>query len=223
MPPSTIRTFSWLALIALSVVIAFSTAMTAPLVFDDVPAIKENASIRQLTPFSVPLSPPANTSVTGRPIVNVSLAVNYAINEAFGISPIATFGYHVANILIHIACALLLFAVVRRTLAQIWTDDRASSIDAIAGFTALLWALHPIQTGAVDYVIQRSELLVSAFYLATLYCSIRAWDANVSRRTAWYILGVVACVFGLWSKEVMLTAPFVLLLYDRTFRADVRA
>jgi tetratricopeptide (TPR) repeat protein len=214
------RHLAWFTVIALSVIFAFSSATTAPLVFDDVPAIRENASIRQLAPLSVPLSPPANTSVSGRPIVNLSLAVNYAINTALGVDPTATFGFHVANILIHIACALLLFAIVRRTLVPLWTDERASSIDMIAGFAALLWALHPIQTGAVDYVVQRTELLVSAFYLATLYCSIRAWDAPASRRTMWYVFGVVACMLGLWSKEVMLTAPFVLLVYDRTFRAE---
>jgi tetratricopeptide (TPR) repeat protein len=210
----TNRTRAWFALITLSVVIAFSSALRAPFVFDDLPAIKHNATIRQLTPLSAPLTPPANTSVSGRPVVNLSLALNYALGGE------STFGYHVLNVLIHIACALLLFAIVRRTLAHYRDEEPNAAIDLIAGFSALLWALHPIQTEAVDYVIQRTELLVSAFYLATLYCSIRAWEVASPRRTVWYVLGVLACIAGMWSKEVMLTAPFVLILYDRVFRVE---
>ncbi len=84
-----------------------------------------------------------------------------------------------------------------------------------------LWLLHPIQTDAVDYVVQRTELLVSACYLATLYASIRAWDASTAaRRCVWLIAGVVLCAVGMASKEVMATAPFVVAVYDRVFRVS---
>ena len=85
----------------------------------------------------------------------------------------------------HLACGLLLFGVIRRTIAH---DDKAAehlNAERVAGFAVLLWLVHPIQTDAVDYVIQRTELIVSLCYVATLYASIRAWDATKSARPRW--------------------------------------
>src|SRR5262245_42249573 len=209
----------WIAVFLITS-IAYASAMRAPFVFDDLPAIRHNASIRQLSPLSIPLRPPPNTSVTGRPIVNVSLAVNYALNDALGIDERgknATLGYHAFNVAIHLLCGLLLFALVRRTLRH-RSDDRFDT-DVVAGFSTLLWLLHPIQTEAIDYVVQRSELLVSAFYLATLYASVRAWDARDGTRRWWYLVAVTMCGLGMASKEVMVSAPIIVVLYDRAFRS----
>jgi tetratricopeptide (TPR) repeat protein len=89
---------------------------------------------------------------------------------------------------------------------------------------AALWLVHPIQSEAVNYVSQRTELLVSFFYMMTLYCATRAWDVSTSnddaRRVppgALYACAVIACALGMGSKEVMLTAPITIMLYDRAF------
>ena len=172
------------------------------------------------------LLPPSQTAVAGRPLVNVSLALNYAINDALGVDqrsdpdgPNKTVGYHVLNLLLHIACGLLLFGIIRRTIDR--DRSAAANVDAqrVAGFAVLLWLVHPIQTEAVDYVIQRTELLVSLCYAGTLYASIRAWDSK-KHSARWCVACVVACAFGMASKEVMITAPLVVLLYDRAFRAE---
>jgi tetratricopeptide (TPR) repeat protein len=207
----------------LSCIIAYSSAIAAPFVFDDIPAIDRNPSIRQLTPISVPLQPPRDTPVAGRPVVNLTLAVNYAVNDLLGIAqdppavdPLRTVSYHVLNILIHCASGLLLFGILRRTVTRFDTGELDS--DRVAGVATLLWLLHPIQTESVDYTVQRTELLVSWFYLLTLYCSIRVWqDDKPNRRRLWVLLAVVACAAGMGSKEVMITAPLVVALYDRTF------
>jgi tetratricopeptide (TPR) repeat protein len=73
----------------------------------------------------------------------------------------------------------------------------------------------------VNYVVQRTELLVSAWYLATLYSWIRAWDAPSERsRFGWRAAAVIACLLGMGSKEVIITVPLVLVLYDRAFRVE---
>ena len=107
------------------------------------------------------------------------------------------------NVLLHVLCGLLLFGVVRRTMSLAalgaWANSNA---DTVALVSAALWLVHPIQSEAVDYVIQRTELLVSACYLATLYASIRAWDAPTARRrTTWMIGGVAACAAGWRAKR----------------------
>ncbi len=221
-----------LALIAILVVtaIAYAPALKAPFQFDDIASITENPTIWHLWPPSAPLHPPAGSAaVSGRPVVNYSLAVNHAINDALGIEqglesegPWKTVSYHVVNILLHLACGVLLFGIVRRTLRQErLAAEWAGVSEVIALAVTGLWLLHPIQTEAVNYVVQRTELIVSACYLGTLYASIRASAAERrNTRVAWYAVGVVTCLVGMGSKEVMLTAPLAVMLYDRAFRLD---
>ena len=75
----------------------------------------------------------------------------------------------------------------------------------------------PLQTESVTYIIQRTEALVGLFYLLTLYCVIRG--ATSRRSMSWYAAAVAACLLGMATKEVMATAPVIVLLYDRTFLA----
>lgn len=213
----------WLGIFVVAAVAAFSSAIKAPFVYDDLPSIQQNPTIRSLSPGA--LLPPAQTSVAGRPVTNLSFALNYAINDALGVDqrgdpdgPSKTIGYHVVNILLHVACGLLLFGVIRRTIPRISERGDATTADRLAGLAVLLWLVNPIQTEPLDYVVQRSEILVSVFYVATLYCAIRAWDATPATRRRWYALGVVSCALGMASKEVMITAPIVVLLYDRFVR-----
>ena len=217
-------TWRWGIVFLLSGIIAFSSALAAPFVFDDLPAIDHNPSIRHLIPISAALQPPRDTPVAGRPVVNVTLAFNYAINDLIGIEqepprmdPRRTIGYHILNVLIHCLNGLLLFGVLRRTIRRF--ENSGLDPERTAGLATLLWLLHPIQTEAVDYTIQRTELIVSTFYVLTLYCAIRAWKSpdREHRRNWWAIGAVIACAAGMASKEVMLTAPIMVVLYDRAF------
>ncbi|MBM3820059.1 MAG: tetratricopeptide repeat protein [Acidimicrobiia bacterium] len=160
-------------------------------------SVEENASIRSL---GAALSPPERGEpVAGRPVVNLSFAINYALHG------LDVRGYHVVNIAIHIGCALLLFGLVRRTGVE----------ERVACAAALVWVVHPLLTEAVNYISQRTELLMSLFYLLTLYASARAHarvGAGFSR------LAVIACALGMACKETMVTAPVAVVLYDRVFR-----
>jgi tetratricopeptide (TPR) repeat protein len=212
--------------VLVATVVVYLPAMRAPYEFDDAKGIPGNPSIRALWPLSVPLHPPQNTSVSGRPIVNYTLAINYAINEWLGVDqradpygPNKTVGYHVVNLLMHLGCGLFLFGIIRRTMRQVGRVDRADRADAMALIVTTLWLVHPIQTEAVNYLIQRTEVLVSLCYAGTLYAWIRAWDATGPRaRLAWRRIAVSICLLGMGSKEVMITAPLAVLLYDRAFR-----
>ena len=171
--------------------LAYSNSLSGPFVLDDIPTVVTNASIRQLTSPAV-LSPPRGLPVAGRPLVNLSLAVNYALGG------LEVRGYHLFNVGVHLACALLIFGIVRRTLAA----------DEVAFAVALIWLLHPLNTEVVDYVTQRTESMMAFFYLLTLYAAIRGW----------LIVGVAACAMGMACKESMVTAPVAVMLYDRVFR-----
>lgn len=200
------------AILVLAALAAYHNSFSGPLLYDDVPAIKDNPTIRQLWPLSTVLSPPNDSGITvnGRPLVNLSLAINYAIGGT------EVFGYHVFNLTIHILAGLALFGLVRRSLELPSLRERFGPGDAslpLAFTIALLWTLHPLQTESVTYIIQRAESLVGLFYLLTFYCFVRSLTSP--RGTLWQILTVLACLFGMASKEVMASAPLLVLLYDR--------
>jgi protein O-mannosyl-transferase len=215
-----------IALVAATVAV-YAPALRAPFQFDDNSCIPDNASIRVLWPLSVPLHPPAQTPVAGRPVVNYTLALNYALNERLGIDqrpdpegPNKTVSYHLANLLLHLICGLLLFGVLRRTLRrQTFDAGWAAMADPASLVITGMWLLHPLQSEAILYVVQRTELLVSVCYVGTLYASIRAWDAESTRaRLGWYAGAVALCLLGMGSKEVMISAPLMVVLYDVAFR-----
>ena len=83
---------------------------------------------------------------------------------------------------------------------------------------ALLWAIHPIQTATVGYISQRTEILMGLCFLLTLYFFIRSREQPAAPHRL--PLSVLACAAGMASKEVMVTAPIVVLLYDRVFVAE---
>jgi protein O-mannosyl-transferase len=109
-----------------------------------------------------------------------------------------------------------LSGIVRRTLLCERLKDRfTSAATPLAAIAALGWLLHPLQTESVTYVIQRTESMMGLFYLLTLYCAIRSWNSPKPRH--WQIAAAVACALGMGTKEAMVTAPLVVLLYDAFF------
>jgi tetratricopeptide (TPR) repeat protein len=204
----------WLALGLLLVAAAvWHPALRVPFLFDDRPAIERNPSIRSLWPLPGPFAPPVTAAgASGRPLVNLSLALNHAMG---GLEP---WGYHLFNVGAHAAAALLLAAVIRRALAG--TAGRAVA-DSVAGWTALLWLVHPLQTETVVCVVQRNEILVALCQLLVLYGLGRAADEPGKAR--WPVLTVAACLAGMAAKEVMVVAPVLAFLHDRTFLAGTWA
>jgi tetratricopeptide (TPR) repeat protein len=198
-------------LLVFATVAAYWPSLSVPLFFDDKDAILHNPTIRDLGNLPRVLSPPTDGGgATGRPIVNLSLAIDYAL---VGTEP---GGYHVTNLLLHLAAGLTLFGLVRRTLrSPRLRDCFGGRADTIAGGAALIWMLHPLQTESVACVIQRTELLVGLFYLLTFYGFVRMADSG--RPARWAILAVAASLLGMASKEVMVSAPLLVFLYDRTF------
>lgn len=217
--PVWLRDLGGAALLIGAVLMIYAPALRAPFIFDDRVSIVENPSIRAVWPLlgtderPGPLRPPRDVSTAGRPLVNLTLALNY---RAGRLDPT---GYHAFNVAIHILAALLLWHLVRRTLALEYFGGRLATIaNPLAFAAAFLWAVHPLQTEAVEYVTQRTELLVALFYLSTLYASLRCWTATTSgSETGWLAVAIFAAAAGMASKEVMVTVPVVVLLFERTF------
>ncbi len=190
----------WAVLVIAAASLAvYANSFANPFVFDDAPSLLSNASLNSVWHSLIPL--PGGLTTSGRPLLNFSFALNHAL---CGQTP---WSYHAANVLIHLAAALTLLGLLRRT---------PGITEPIAFGAALLWAVHPLQTESVTYIVQRAESLAGLFYLLTLYAFVRA-RATPATPFRWQAMSVAACALGMTSKEILVTAPVMVLLYDRTF------
>lgn len=206
-------------------------SLPVPFIFDDRIAVLDNPTIRGLNWHAL-VPPAAGGTTTGRPLVNLSYALNFAV------SGVRVWSYHALNLAIHALAALALWGVARHTVRR-WGEAHPTvrSPELAAFFVAALWALHPLQSESVVCVAQRTESLYGLLYLATLYAFCRgvalravppppagerpspAGARAVRSRRCWMGLSWLACLLGMATKEAMVTAPVLVLLYDRTFVA----
>ena len=187
-------------------VLAYANSFSGGFVFDDGHIIVEGTRIRQLWPGW------KNLVSHNRWLVNLSFAINYAI------SGLDHADYHTTNLAIHILAGLLLYGIVRRTLAVPLLAKRYDgSSHWLALAVAAIWVVHPLQTQSVTYIVQRSESLTGLFYLLVLYCVVRS--ATSRRKWPWYVCAVVSSVLGAGCKETIVTVPLLVIAYDRIFLA----
>lgn len=197
------------AVIAAVILAAYSNSFRGPFVIDDQASVVQNPAIRDLARLDRVLSPPRDSPVAGRPLVNASFAIDYALG-GLGVT-----AYHVTNLAWHIACAWLLFGVVRRTLAlPSMPPAIAGDAPNLALAVALVWGVHPLTTEVVDYVSQRTESMMAFCLLLTLYAAIRS---HAAAGRGWHALAIVACLAGTVCKETIAAAPLLVALYDRVF------
>ena len=191
----------------------YANSLRGPFVFDDLLSVVENLSIRDLSRIGDVLRSERELPTAGRPLVNLSFALNYAVGG------LSVTGYHLVNLAFH-RCALVIFGIVRRTLELPAAQSRLTG-DRRALRHGAPGALHPLNTEAVDYVTQRSELMMALCYLLTLYASLRAWQALTSGTASrWSAVAIATCAAGMACKESMATAPLMVALYDRIFLFD---
>jgi tetratricopeptide (TPR) repeat protein len=201
--------------IVLAGVVAYSNSLSGVLVFDDEPALSQNPNLGSLWPLTRSLVAPPDTTLSGRPVATLTFALDHALTGG------TLWGYHATNLLIHVACSLLVFGLLRVTLRSPSLVERlGGQADVLAFFVALLFVVHPLQTGAVTYVIQRVEALMAFFYLATVYCAASSSRAGGRDRVLWNIGAVMTCALGMGTKEVMFTAPLMVALWDWLFARE---
>jgi tetratricopeptide (TPR) repeat protein len=203
------------ALLSVSIIflvfLIYSNILNAPFVFDDSTTVVHNATIKNLKTAFFDL---ANNRYVGF----LSFAVNYAFG---GLKP---YGYHVVNIALHAINSLLIYYLVKLTFrTPILTGQYARS-EFIAIGTALLFAVHPIQTQAVTYVAQRVAVLATTFYIVSIifYAKARLLLINrglfiSGRHIFYYITAILASLLALKTKQIAVTLPVAIALYEMYF------
>jgi len=181
----------------------YSNALHGEFIFDDARVIADNES----------LETPARAWSEGgqRRVAMLTFALNRAVHGN------DVFGYHLVNVAVHITAALLLFALVRNTLLHVEADHLQAHATLLGLAVALLWAVHPLQTQSVTYIVQRMESMMGLFALATLLFFSRGARSEVS--WPWHSGAVACCALGMMTKQVMIVVPLLVLWYDRAFIA----
>jgi hypothetical protein len=201
------------ALIAFAAALVYVPALDGPFIYDDFEAIVENESIRSLTDPPSVWRPPDETPMAGRPLANLSLALSHAMG---GLEP-RTFRW--LNLALHILVGLAIHRLTVVTLHSPALGPRWGAVAEEAALAAaLLWTVHPLMSEVVLYLTLRTESLATLFYLVALLAAIRAWRRQ--GRTVWSALAMIACVAALASKEMAVTAPVMVVLWDWSFRDE---
>ncbi len=188
----------------------YSNVLTQPgdFILDDYSCLIENDRLAEFSPlWNVSSDTPVG--FWRRPVPSWTFTLNYRMGGHDILQ------YRVFNLLVHIATALLLFDLIRRVV-QLNQNTAVSKYGIPFAFSiTCLWAIHPIQTETVTYVIQRIEALMGLFFVASMYCYFRGSQSQTS--WPWYLGSIACCWLGMGSKEVMITLPVVLLAFDWTF------
>lgn len=212
--PSDGRMAWRLLLPLLLAVAAYARVLDGEFVFDDLTAVVGDPAVRDLGGALRGFLP---ALLAGRRPVTV---LTFALDHAWGgLSPRP---FHVTNLAIHLLVTCLAFLLARAALRLAGTARPTGLAVAVAG----LFALHPLQSQAVSYVVQRAEALAAGFYLATLLLLLVAERRGLTGRGVAAWLGALATfVLGLGAKATLVTLPaaWVLLAWALPTEAARRA
>ena len=203
-------------LILASGVLAYSNSFRVPFTFDDYSSIVGNYLLRNPGNYL-----PGAPGYEQYPL-RFAGYLTFALNHRFGGLDVA--GYHIVNLVIHLSNALLAYAMVRlafRTprMAGSRLAPRAGTVALLCG---LLFVVHPVQTQAVTYIVQRLTSLASLFYLlaVVLYAAGRLRmeeGGGWKRGLPWLAGSVLSAVLAMKTKEFAFTLPLAVSLFEISF------
>ena len=195
-----------LALLALATLPVYLPALGAPFYLDDYPSILDNPAITRWHGFAA-----LHAFAPMRWLTYLTLAFDY---RRFG--PDAR-GYHGVNIVLHLLVAFAVYGLARALLRtpRLASTGTPAARTALPLLAAALFALHPLHTEAVTYVVQRLTSLVALFYIAALAAWIEARLATTrGGRVAWGVACAALALLALFSKETAATLPLAILLLE---------
>jgi Tfp pilus assembly protein PilF len=145
-----------------------------------------------------------------RPITGLTFASNFFIS---GTDP---FSYHLVNLLIHWLSSVFLFLFLYQTLhLPSLYNKYASSAYPIALLSAFLWAINPVQTQSVTYIVQRMTSLAGMFYIMSMFLYTQGRTASEGNKRLLYgALCFTAFVLAFGSKENAILLPISIFLYE---------
>jgi|MTBAKSStandDraft_2_1061841.scaffolds.fasta_scaffold03407_3 tetratricopeptide (TPR) repeat protein len=218
------KRFFHCSLLCIIVLICYSNTFQNPWHFDDTGNIVGNSSI-QIKDLSWPalsqtmqFSPHEFGPFT-RPVAALTFALNYYF------SSYDTTSYHVVNISLHLITAWLVYLVFQQSLCLYYSNSEKvnssynfESSNNISLLASVLWAIHPIHTQAITYIVQRQTVLAAMFYMLAMYCYLKARKTDKGMKQIILILLVGICYsLGVGSKQNAVLLPLSLIGYEVAF------
>ena len=206
-----LRLLGSLAILAGLVVLGYFNSFGDGWHFDDLPNITEKAYIQiKSLDLSSLWRVMAQDRQQNRPFSNLTFALNYYFNHT------NVWGYHLVNLIWHLLATWAAFLAMRLTFRRVGHPQPQS--EAAALLAAAAWSVHPIQSQAVTYIVQRQTVMASALMLASLAAYISGRGALArSRRRGFYLAAGLALILALGSKEIALVTPALILIYELYF------
>jgi Flp pilus assembly protein TadD len=124
------------------------------------------------------------------------------------------FGYHLTNVLLHAANAVLVYLLALRLLGRTLVTASAGAIRLGAAAAALFFAVHPLRVESVAWITERRDVLSAFFCLLTVLAYLRMCEAEGRARRRWFLASIAAYALGLLSKSLVMSLPLVLLVLD---------
>lgn len=211
-----------LALVLLCGFAAYANTLSVPFYFDDLPCIVENPVVHDLDNLSrlgdywqIGIKEDIRNNVVTRIVTYLTFAANYRLHG------LAVDGYHILNLLLHLANAVFVYQLVR--LARNPAPEDGGRNDRLALIVALLFVAHPVMTNAVTYIVQRFAVLATFFALVALCTYTLSVRANSIKRQRWLYAGALtATILAMYSKEIAFTLPLLIALFDWNFLTGER-
>jgi tetratricopeptide (TPR) repeat protein len=190
--------------------IVYFNSLSNGFVYDDLGTIVENAYIKRLDNYLSSFYNQSYFKISGgeasyRPVATLSYYLLYAVS---GPNPL---GYHLLSVTLHIFNVILVYL-----LAHAMTDDKRVAV--IAG---LLFACHPVNAEAVNGISYNEDLLAAFFFFAAFLFYMRLTPPATKRGTIFFMVSLFFFLLGLLSKEMAITLPAIVVLYDLILRDSV--
>ena len=209
-------------LLVLLIIVPYSKSFKSSWHLDDFPNIIENQKIqlKELNTGSLYKSTfmkRGDSDKFFRPIPRLTFALNWY----FGGNNVT--GYHIINIAIHIITAFLLYlSIINLFKTPNLRGKYKKKEHFIALLAAVMWAVHPIQTQTVTYIVQRMTMLAALFYLFSIYLYIKARIADSTlNKIIFFIACVLSFILAMGSKENTAVLPLALLLVEMVYFQDL--
>ncbi|HEY7870609.1 MAG TPA: hypothetical protein VIF59_15370, partial [Methylomirabilota bacterium] len=142
------------------------------------------------------------------PVTWLTLGADFAV---WGMNP---FGYHLTNLLLHVAAAVVVYFVSRRLLGLAVPDSAPGAQRLGAATAALFFALHPLRVESVAWITERRDLTSGLFFFLTILAYLKAHERPPAVRTGWRLAALGLAALALGSKSIVMGLPLVLLILD---------
>jgi tetratricopeptide (TPR) repeat protein len=218
------KRFLSVSVIIITLIISYSNSTHCTWHFDDEQNIllNETIHITDLSYSSLKSTLYAHLEYPGEKMYRPVSLFTLGLNWYFGQDNV--YGYHLVNIAIHIVTAIALFfcLLTISDTPNMTSFNRGNAI-FVALTGTLLWALNPVQTQAVTYIVQRMASLATMFYLLAILFYLYGRIALILPEKLFYFSGVFVLFFlSLGSKENAITLPFILVMAEVIFFADLQ-